>query len=106
MSTRYEGPDRRHHRVYVTRHTEYHVRGGKVVAVRPRGAREWLDAHSALDMRIEGKIPQGMWVPQAGPPRPGERLYLVIDERDVVTSPVVAIVRPPRTTVSEYPSSN
>ena len=30
----YQGPDRRIHRVFVTRNTEYHVRAGVCVAVR------------------------------------------------------------------------
>ena len=102
MISRYAGPDRRVHKVYITKHTEYHVRDGEVVAVRPRGSRDWETNHEALEMRIQGRIGVGLWVPQPGTPRPGERLYLADEESDVVTSPVVAIVRPPKNTVAEY----
>ena len=35
-SAEFAGPDRRRHRVYVTRNTEYHFRDGFCVAVRDR----------------------------------------------------------------------
>lgn len=102
MFSRYAGPDRRVHKVYITKHTEYHVREGQVIAVRARGSREWESDHQALSMQIQGRIGAGLWVPQPGTPKPGERIYLAHSESDVVTSPVVAIVRPPKTTVAEY----
>jgi hypothetical protein len=101
--TRYQGDERRHHKVFVTKHTEYHVRAGTVVAVRPRGSKEWLAQHDALNMKLEGFVPTGQFLPQAGLPKPGQRLYLATYDNDVVTSPVVAVVRPPKTTVAEYP---
>lgn len=104
--SRYAGPERRHHKVFVTKHTEYHVRQGHVVAVRPRGEKTWLEKHSALAMRVEGHVLPGTFLPQRGVPKPGQRLYLATDDNDVVTSPVVAIVRPPRTTVAEYPDDD
>ncbi len=103
--SRYSGSERRHHNIFITKHTEYHVREGKVVAVRPRGGKEWLAAHAALDMQIVGFVASGTFLPQLGLPKPGQRLYLARNENDVVTSPVVAVVRPPKTTVSEYPDS-
>lgn len=100
---KYDGPDRRVHKVYITKHTEYHVRDGEVIAVRPRGTKLWLEDHNALHMKIQGKIVPGAFLPQPGPPRPGERIYMATQENDVVTSPIVAIVRPPRNTVAAYP---
>lgn len=35
-NVRYAGQDCRHHKVFITKHTEYHVRSNIVVAVRPR----------------------------------------------------------------------
>lgn len=101
---RYEGDERRTHKVFITKNTEYHVRAGKVVAVRSRGSKDWLDIHQALTMKIEGFIANGAHLPQLGQPKPGQRLYLARENDDVVTSPVVAIVRPPKAVVAEYPS--
>ena len=101
----YSGQDRRHHKVFITKHTEYHVRADEVVAVRPRGAKGWVSSHKALRMRLEGGIKPGTLLPLPGPPRPGQRLYFVRDDNDVVTSAIVAIVRPPKNTVAEYPAS-
>jgi hypothetical protein len=101
--SRYSGEERRHHKVFVTHHTEYHVRAGQVVAVRPRGSKDWLGAHTALRMKVQGYIVPGTMLPQAGLPRPGQQMYLATPDNDVVTSPIVAIVRPPKNTVADYP---
>lgn len=105
-NVRYAGQDRRHHKVFITKHTEYHVRSNIVVAVRPRGSKDWLRCHKALAMKIEGYIEQDNLIPRAGIPKPGQRLFLATEDNDVVTSPVVAIVRPPKTTVVEYPTAD
>ena len=104
-NARYAGEERRRHKIFITRHTEYHVRSGIVVGVRPRGSRDWLRCHKALAMRVEGHVEPNALVPHEGVPKPGQRLFLATDDNDVVTSPVVAIVRPPRTIVSEYPTA-
>src|SRR6187549_387121 len=44
----YEGTERRRHRVYMTRNTEYHFRDGVCVAVRDRRTGDWLPGHLAL----------------------------------------------------------
>ena len=103
--TRYEGDERRKHKVYVTKNTEYHLRAGTVVGVRPRGSKDWFSTHEALSMRLEGFLPSGTYLPQPGAPKPGMRAYFAAKDNDVVTSPVVAIVRPPKSTVSEYPNA-
>ncbi|MCU0659448.1 MAG: hypothetical protein MUF64_30550 [Polyangiaceae bacterium] len=103
-TARYSGEERRHHKVYITKNTEYHVRAGQVVAVRPRGSKTWMRRHKALAMKLEGHIEVGTLIPHPGAPRPGQRLFLAVEDNDVITSPVVAIVRPPRSTVVEYPS--
>lgn len=103
-TARYTGEDRRHHKVYITKNTEYHIRSGMVVAVRPRGSKQWLRRHKALSMKLEGHLEVGTIIPHPGAPRPGQRLFLAVEDDDVVTSPVVAVVRPPRNTVLEYPS--
>jgi hypothetical protein len=104
----YGGPERRRHRVYVTRNTEYHFRDGFCVAVRDRRTGEFLHGHLALKRRIEGGIKfshDGGIRPNAGEPCAGESLYFASEGRDLVTSAVVSVERPPRDIVSAYPGS-
>ena len=58
-SVAYLGKERRCHQVFITKHTEYHVRAGQVIAVRPRGADQWLAGHQAINMRLEGVVAPG-----------------------------------------------
>jgi len=98
------GPERRIHKIYVTRNTEYHVRRGVCVAVRPRKAEDnWVDGHGAVSMKLEGHVKQGTLLPMPGPPKIGFRMYFANGNDDILTSPVVAILRPPKQIVSQYP---
>ena len=99
----FQGPERRHHKVFVTRNTEYHVRAGVVVAVRPRGTNQWLDQHDALHMQLQGRIGAESRLPLPGVPEPGERMYLARGTSDVVTSTIVAVERPAKVLVEQYP---
>src|SRR6185312_2471683 len=102
----FDGHDRRRHRVYVTRNTEYHFRDGFCVAVRDRRTGEFLHGHLALRRRIHGGLKfylNGAIVPNPGDPRVGEALYFASDGRDLVTSPLEAIERPSRELVEAYP---
>jgi hypothetical protein len=104
----YKGPERRRHRIYVTRNTEYHFRDGFCVAVRDRRTGEFLHGHLALQRRIHGGIKffeGGGIAPNAGEPRAGESLYFASEGRDLVTSPLESIERPNRDVVEAYPSS-
>ena len=101
------GPERRRHRVYVTKNTEYHFRDGFCVAVRDRRSGDFLHGHLALQRRVHGGLkffPNGAIAPNAGDPRPGESLYFAADGRDLVTSPLESVERPPRELVEAYPS--
>jgi hypothetical protein len=103
---RYGGPERRRHRVYVTRNTEYHFRDGVCVAVRDRRTGRFVQGHSALSGRIDAGIKffdNGAMAPSAGDPRPGECLYFASGGRDLVTSPLQVVERPRKETVSSYP---
>jgi hypothetical protein len=114
FSSGYSGPERRLRVAYVTRHTEYHTQGGVCVAVRSRVTGQWLLRHSALGRRIsaairlatiEGPGP-GMETPDDAPPsrpRVGDALYFGTDGPDVVTTNLLSIARPERTTVCTYP---
>jgi len=103
----YTGPERRRHRVYITRNTEYHVRDSCCVAVRDRRTGEFLHGHLAVDRRIEGGLKffdNGAIAPNPGEPRPGESIYFAGDGRELVTSPLEATGRPSPETVDGYPA--
>jgi hypothetical protein len=116
--TNYSGPERRRHRVFVTRNTEYHFRDGFCVAVRDRRTGQFLQGHLALHRRLQGGLrffDNGGIHPNAGEPKPGESLYFASEERDprdrdayrirdLVTSPLESVRRPHRELVDGYPS--
>ena len=71
----FAGKERRRHRVYVTKNTEYHFRDGFCVAVRDRRTGEFLHGHLALRRRVHGGLKfylNGGIVPNPGEPRVGE----------------------------------
>ncbi len=104
----YRGPERRRHRVYVTRNTEYHFRDGFCVAVRDRRTGDFLHGHLALQRRVHGGLKffeSGANAPNPGDPRPGESLYFASEGRDLVTSPLESVERPARELVQAYPGT-
>jgi hypothetical protein len=104
----YAGPERRRHRVFVTRNTEYHFRDDVCIAVRDRRTGEFLHGHLALCRSVQGGIrffPSGAIVPNAGEPRPGESIYFASGERDLITSPLERVERPSRELTQAYPAS-
>jgi hypothetical protein len=104
----YKGPERRRHRVYVTRNTEYHFRDGYCVAVRDRSTGEFLQGHLALHRRVEGGLKffdQGGIAPNPGEPRPGESIYFATHGPELVTSPLESVERPSKETTGGYPTA-
>ncbi len=101
----YRGPNRRVHRLYVTRNTEYHFRGETCVAVRDRRTGAWLDAHLAVQRKLTGGVKfhaNGVAVPSCAEPKVGEALYFDEDGRELITSLLSAIERPSKQTVASY----
>lgn len=101
----YAGQDRRVHRVFITRNTEYHVRKDLCVGVRDRRSGQWLRAHLALNNRIHGALKfhsSGGVVPNPGHPKIGESLFFHAAGRDLVTSAILSVERPPRDIVKVY----
>lgn len=98
--------ERRRHRVYVTRNTEYHFRDAACVAVRDRRTGDFLPGHLAISRSLQGGLKffsNGAIVPNSGDPQPGEGLYFAADGRDLVTSPLERIERPAKKLVDAYP---
>ncbi|MET0792412.1 MAG: hypothetical protein ABW061_12905 [Polyangiaceae bacterium] len=103
----YSGHERRQHRVYVTRNTEYHFRGQTCVAVRDRKTGHFLQSHLAVQRTLSGAVKyqeNGTAIPSGAEPRIGEALYFGDDGRELVTSLCASIERPERQLVAGYPS--
>jgi hypothetical protein len=104
-NTAFAGSERRRHRVYVTRNTEYHFRDELCVAVRDRNSGEFLHGHLALKRRVQGTLKRydnGALVPKIGEPQKGESLFFLTGGRDLVTSPIQDIERPAKEIVAAY----
>ena len=101
----YKGPERRIHRVFVTRNTEYHVKGSTCVGVRDRESGAWVRGHFALRRPVVGTISYaggGALRASSGLPRIGDSMYFEDLGRDLVTSSVVSVERPRPEVVAEY----
>lgn len=101
----YMGKERRVHRVYVTRNTEYHVREDQCVGVRDRRSGEWMRSHLALRSRVTGAIRfnrQGGVCPHPGQPKVGDSLFFQASGRDLVTSSILAVERPEKVVLQRY----
>lgn len=98
--------ERRLHRVFVTRNTEYHVRKDICVAVRDRKSGDWLRGHLAVKQRVEGSLrfdKRGAIEATDALPDVGQSLFFHAQGRDLVTSPVLSVERPQQETVTRYP---
>ena len=99
--------DRRRHRVYLTKNTEYHTRDNRCVAVKDRVTGLWIWEHKALWARVLGGLSfqNGGIRPTAGVPNIGESLYLHrSDGEDLVTSDLEDVLRPEADIVEMYPA--
>lgn len=78
------------YRVFLTRSSEYHVRGRVCLGVKDRRTGAWTLGHPALRGRIASVGPKGQpqWV---GTPVIGECLWFVGGLKPVQTSPVLAV---------------
>lgn len=113
MNRGYGGPERRRHRVFVTRNSEYHCRDGVCVAVRDCGTGEFLRSHSAIGRCMSAGVKfnhDGGIESISAPTEPhvGEQLCFSAgnsdNPRDVITSPLKAIERPAAELVERYPN--
>ncbi len=108
--TSYRGPERRRHRVFVTRNSEYHCRDGECVAVRDRRTGHFLAEHAAIGKHITGGFRfndnGGIVSASIGAdPKPGEQVCFSDEsdtDRSLITSPLSSIERPPKDIVAGY----
>ena len=102
----YSGRERRRHRMYVTRNTEYHLRDDVCVAVRDLQSGSWVPTHDALCQPMRGSLSIGRHGEVAASrnvPRLGEALFFETMGRDLVTSALCSIERPAKDIVRSYP---
>ena len=104
----YTGPERRIHRILITRNTEYHLRRRTCVRVRDRRSGHWVDGHRATGRQLSGSFAFGELdapVNLSGVPEPGECVFFDSGSGHLITSPVLQISRPPKALVAaEYPA--
>jgi hypothetical protein len=80
------------HRLFLTRKSEYHVRGHMCFGVRDRRTGQWLLDHWALGQRLATAFPDAHGkLCRFGVPAVGEPLCFVVEGRPQYTSPVFAI---------------
>lgn len=100
-----QAPERRRHKVFVTRNTEYHFRDRMCVAVRDRRTGDFLPGHLALKRELAGgvhRMPNGTLIPRDDDPSLGEALYFMANGLDLVTSPLLRVERPVKDIVKTY----
>jgi hypothetical protein len=97
--------ERRRHKIFVTRNTEYHFRDRLCVAVRDRRTGDFLPGHLALQRELAGgvrRLSNGTLIPRDDEPSPGEALYFMANGLDLVTSPLLKVERPAKEIVKTY----
>jgi hypothetical protein len=105
----YAGPDRRRHRVFITKNSEYHCRDGVCVAVRDVHDGSFQPQHPAIGKKMSSSIlfsKEGgiAAISKPGDTHVGEQLCFSSGqlEHEIITSAVKAIERPPKEIVSQY----
>jgi hypothetical protein len=105
----YAGPDRRRHKVFITRNSEYHCRDGVCVAVVSKRTGDFVEHHSALGLRLAAGMQWDAEGVTTHPetPQPGDQLCFAMIGPDrspasVITSRVRSIERPPKVVVEKY----
>lgn len=100
----YTGPDRRIHRIFVTRNSEYHVRRGVCIAVRRLTDPELTVEHPAIGSSVVagiGYCEERGCRAYYGMPEAGDQICF---SNDVLSSPVRKLARPSRELVATYDS--
>ena len=107
MSTamNFNGAERRRNKMFVTRNTEYFLVDGAGVAVRDRHTGQWLEGHLAIGRELSGGVrilKNGEAIPVESAPQVGEALYFSEGGRELITSVLCSVERPPREIAAHY----
>ena len=94
--------DRRRHKMFVTKNSEYHFRDSECVGVRDRNTGRWVWKHKALRALLTGYLDKErrVW----SQPGRGRRLHLITPEGWLVTSPLTDMGRPSKADIWSYVS--
>lgn len=80
------------YRVFVTRNSEYHVRGLVCCGVRDRRTGRWVSTHWALNQTLATAFRDATGRMRAlATPAVGESLQFVVGEHGVQTSPILSV---------------
>ena len=90
----YKGKNRRVHTCFITENREYHTKSGVCVAVRDKNSKVWIAGHWAIGMILKPLPPGAVFL--------GYPLEFLSKAQRVLTSHVVDILRPGRSTVNMY----
>ena len=94
--------ERRQHKRFITRNTEYHLRETQCVGVRCRRSGAWIEDHLALGQRLSGGLSRTPHGYAPAPPGPGASLWFDAGGLDIITSTVETEARPEREAVWHY----
>lgn len=99
--------ERRRNKMFVTRNTEYFLSDGICIAVRDRRTEAWLEGHLAVGRVLSGGVrvlANGEAIPVKDSPQVGEALYFSEGGRELITSVLCSVERPPREVALQYAS--
>ena len=94
--------ERRRHRRFLTRNTEYHLKDEQCVGVRCRESGEWFIDHVALGKALAGGMSRTAYGYEPAPPAPGASLWFDAGNSNVITSTVEAQDRPEKASLQAY----
>lgn len=100
----YNGPERRIHKVFITRNSAYYLKSGICKAVKDLKSNTWLENHKTINCKVIGglRFQGGGVIPKVGLPELGECIYFDCEGDDIVTSPVNDVQRPPKEVVKKF----
>lgn len=101
------GSERRRNKLFITRNTEYFLNDGVCVGVRDRRTENWLEGHLAIGRVLSGGVrvlKNGEAIPVNDTPQVGEALYFSEGGRELITSVLCSVERPPREVVLQLAS--
>jgi len=102
---RQKDQERRIHKVFVTRNTEYHFEKNTCVAIRDRKTGQWQQRHTVLLRDVTGSILYGVNGSMRitpGLPKVGESMYFDANDCEIITSSIVSVERPGYDVVASY----